>query len=298
MAEYIEEHSESDTRTSYPVRKVLWRGATRFQDVIIAESDTYGRMLFLDGEIQSTEADENIYHETLVHPAIASIVHGGSYKGSHKGSRIGDLRILVVGGGEGATVREVLKWGVKQVDWVDIDGELVALCDKLLGWAPSVNDDPRLLYIAGDIREELPRLGTYDVIILDLPDPDGDTGYLYSPEFWKDMNSHLNDDGRMVTHVGPVRPFNGVGEGFQRVREEAYRGGIVIAPSGFYSVCIPSFQSDWGFLMWAKQSGDPFGFARTERCISLPDGLGVVDDRLLRHWAHPPGYWLTALKNS
>jgi len=266
MTDWITESSESDTRTSYPVTDRIFEGSTAScASVVIADSATFGRMLFLDGELQSTSADEHIYHEALVHPVMARSVKAA--------------RVLVVGGGEGATVREVLRWKPALVDWVDIDGALVELCKQHLGWAPDVYDDPVVHFHAADIREMLPGLGSYDVIILDLPDPDGDTGYLYSDMFMIDLHAHLAIDGSMATHCGPVRPFGNIGEGFQRLRHE-------FGAEHFYSQMIPSFQSEWGFLLWK---------ARNHSVRSLPSGLRLVDQNQLAIWEMPSKLWRSAL---
>jgi spermidine synthase len=200
------------------------------------------------------------------------------------------LRVLVVGGGEGATVREVLRWGdaVGEVVWVDIDNELVALCEDHLGWAPGVLEDAKVTYYGEDIRAAWGRsLGHFDVIVLDLPDPDGDTGYLYSPEFWGDVARHLAMGGAVVTHCGPVRPLGNVGEGFQRVRAslEALGGG-----GRFYNIGIPSFQGEWGFFIWRRETeGFPSQPPR------LPYGLRVVDLDQLNAWARSSKLWAEAI---
>ena len=263
MYDWITEESESDTRTSYQISRVVWKGATKACDsVVIAESPVFGRMLFLDGELQSAAVDEHIYHESLVHPVMTSCCPRG--------------RVLVVGGGEGATVREVLKWDPAHVDWVDIDGELVELCETHLGWAPNVMDDPRVKYYPEDIRGVIPELisGSYDVIILDLPDPDGDTGYLYSDTFWADIRSLLGPNGQIVTHCGPVRPFGSIGGGFQRLRGH-------FGVRGFYSQMIPSFQSEWGFMIWSVDE-DPIHNIRGG--IRMPVGLRVADTDQINAW--------------
>lgn len=260
----ITERSESDAQTTYTVRKPLvWAGSTAYQEVVIADSPAYGRMLFLDGELQSAAADERIYHECLVHPVMAAFARTGA-------------RVLVVGGGEGATVREVLKWRPAAVDWVDIDGELVELCESLLSWTAGVRRDARVRFFAEDIRTALPRLGGgYDVIVLDLPDPDGDTDWLYSADFWAAMRGALREGGggRLVTHCGPVRPWGDIGGGFQRLMTA---GPFCV--EGFYHVGIPSFQGEWGFLAWGDGVPALPGAADS---LSLPDGLRVFDGALL-----------------
>jgi spermidine synthase len=280
----ITEVSESDAQTSYPVTRRIYEGRSGpCGSIVIADSPTYGRLLFLDGELQSAAADEHIYHETLVHPVMAAAAAAVSYH--HDPS----IRVLVVGGGEGATVREVLKWAPEHVDWIDIDGELVALCREHLGWAPGVYTDPRVRYQAADIRDALPALGQYDAIILDLPDPDGDTGYLYSEPFWRDLRDHMVPGGFIVTHCGPVRPFGSIGGGFQRIlTAEAIR----FRTGGFYSQSMPSFQGEWGFMLASTTDTDPFDF--TTRLYGLPAGLVVADTAQIHSWANKPLIWQTA----
>ena len=278
------EISESDAVTTYRLERTLWSGSTKAcEAVMIAESGAYGRLLFLDGELQSASRDEHIYHESLVHPVMASAF-------THFGT---PLKVLVVGGGEGATVREVLAWSNVEVDWVDIDGELVDLCERYLNWALGSRQDKRVRFYAEDICTFLTRSGNYDVIILDLPDPDGDTGYLYSTAFWTDLFAHLVLGGRIVTHVGPVSPVAApytYGPGFERVRSLAAVAGLVFSPAGFYRIGIPSFQGDWGFA-GAVKGGDPFfGFDHGLIQKRIP-WVRVADARQVREWADPPLLW-------
>lgn len=130
-------------------------------------------------------------------------------------------------------------------------------------------------------------LGFFDVIVLDLPDPDGDTGYLYSDAFWNDVRAHLAVGGAVVTHCGPVRPLGNVGEGFQRVRESLDRLG---GSGRFYHIGIPSFQGDWGFFLWRREVE---GFSSKQPV--LPDGLRVVDHDQLNAWARSSKVWAEAI---
>jgi len=284
------EISESDATTTYTLERILWSGDTKAcPGVMIAESPAYGRVLFLDGELQSASSDEHIYHESLVHPVMASAT----------GALGSGLRVLVVGGGEGATVREVLHWKPSVVDWVDIDGELVILCEKYLNWALGTRQDSRVNFYPEDIRTFLDRATSYDVIILDLPDPDGDTGYLYSTAFWTDLSAHLVSGGRIVTHVGPVSPVVKrvpFGPGYERVRTEAATTGLYFSPAGFYHSCIPSFQGDWGFAGTVKGDGGGtfFGFDPATIQTKIPY-IRVADKRQVEIWANPPLVWRPSL---
>lgn len=287
-ADTITERSESDATTTYRVSRRIWSGRTAYQEVEFVDSPEYGHMLFLDGELQSATADEAIYHESLIHPVIASVVAGGRAPTG--------LRVLVVGGGEGATVREVLRWNPAQVVWVDIDLELVSLCQEHLDWpGTDVLGDERVLFHGDDIATVLPILGTFDVIVLDLPDPDGETGWLYSADFFAALRGHLESWGALVTHCGPVRPVTGrVGEGFRRIWEES---GLGLRPEGFYRVGIPSFQGDWGFWIWRADGAAPLDFAWGTDTV-LPAGLRVLDSIQLLQWAHPSRMWAEPVRAS
>lgn len=286
MTDSVAEISEADASTTYVIQRRIYEGRTTVgTQVLIADSPVYGRMLFLDGELQSASADEHVYHEALVHPAMlaAAPARGG--------------RVLVVGGGEGATVREVLKWPDARVDWVDYDGDLVQLCAEHLRWAPFVLDNPRVRYMAADIRDALPRLAAaYDVVILDLPDPDGDTGWLYSTEFWDAMKGLVAAGGRLVTHCGPVRPFGRIGEGFMRVQGMLGTQKNGDRLGGFYSVPIASFQGEWGFWVWAAGGAAPFGSLEDNtRAIWIPSPLRVAKLEQIRTWTRRMPVWYSAL---
>ncbi|HLQ63425.1 MAG TPA: spermidine synthase, partial [bacterium] len=111
---------------------VIARAQTAYQEVVIQQFDHLGRCLLVDGKIQSAEVDEYIYHELLVHPVMIT----------HPQPR----RVLVCGGGEGAPLREILRYrSVESVTMVDIDRELVDLCrEHLPSWHAGAFDDPRV----------------------------------------------------------------------------------------------------------------------------------------------------------
>jgi spermidine synthase len=285
----FKENSESDAQTIYRLNKTVWSGTTtKGVQVTIGDSPEYGRMLFMDGELQSASADERIYHETLIHPAMRLAVaqHHTHYTAA-------ELRVLVVGGGEGATVREVMRWPhVGQVDWVDWDMEAVMLCQTHMGWLNKQTWlDPRLSVYWEDIRTVLPILeGQYDCIVLDLPDPDGETGWLYSDDFWATMKSRLSPTGVLVTHCGPVRPWGNIGEGYSRVSAALEYQGV------FYHTLIPSFQGEWGFYLWSPQGGA----AQWRRCLQspqtpMPADLSVADHEQIVQWFRPTLLWRNAV---
>ena len=186
-------------RASYEVTRVLARAQTAFQDVEIVETRSFGRALFLDGQPQSAVADEFVYHEALVHPAL--IAHAAP------------KRVLIAGGGEGATLREVLRQpGVERAVMVDIDGELVDLCrEHLAEMHRGAFDDPRAEVVIGDALAYLREHEEwFDAIVIDLTDPseDGPIGELYSEPFYRLVESRLAEGGIVVLQAytfGPGR---------------------------------------------------------------------------------------------
>ena len=211
------------------------RKKTKFQNALIADTYSFGRVLVLDGEIQSAAADEFIYHESLVHPALLS----------HPDPR----SVLVLGGGEGATVRELLKHrSVSDIVMVDIDGEVVDFCRKHLGaWHRGRFSSPKLKLVVDDARAYVENGGRrFDVIISDLPTPEGagPVRKLYTIEFYRALLGRLNPGGVFVTQAGS-------GDFLQMdvhsvIHATARRAFKTVRP--FYAH-VPSFDSPWSFIL-------------------------------------------------
>lgn len=249
-----EEACSSDVVTWYPVDKVIWKGRTEFQDVMIADVPSFGRCLFLDNEIQSAEEDEDIYHECLVHPAMAAATAATAATTTTTTTPNTPLRVLVIGGGEGATVREVLRWGdaVSHITWVDIDGELVRACREHLRWAPeAMYENPKVTYFPMDIHLFFEICSDdFDVILVDLPDPDPEGDELQNATFWKQVKTHVMPNGIVATHTGPVRRRGP--SGMKYTIDQSLFAGIPNTPH-LYHVPIASFQDDWGFCLFAPE---------------------------------------------
>ena len=174
--------------------RVLAQRTTKYQELTIFQTPGFGKVLVLDKDVQSTERDEYIYHDTLVHPAMLL----------HENPR----RVLIVGGGEGATLREVLRHpSVERVVMVDIDGELMDIARELLPeWHQGAFDDPRAEVIADDARAWLERSQeTFDVILVDLVDPVGEDSparFLFTREWYALLRAHLNERGTVALQGG------------------------------------------------------------------------------------------------
>jgi spermidine synthase len=180
---------------AHGITRILASCQTPYQEMYVAETGSYGKALILDGKWQSCTADEFLYHEALVHPAM--IAHRSPH------------RVLILGGAEGATVREVLRWQtVKQVVMVDIDGEVVAACRAHL---PEMHqnafEDPRVHLIIDDALNFLSQPSEpWDVIISDLTDPieSGPAFQLFTQEHYQQIQRVLAPGGIFALQAGPV----------------------------------------------------------------------------------------------
>ena len=228
---------------SHQLKKVLVRRKTRFQNAVLADTYTLGRCLILNGEIQSAEKDEFIYHECLVQPAMALCP--------------GAADVLILGGGEGATVREVLRHPrVRQATMVDIDGEVVEFCKKYLGrWHRGAFGQARTRLVIGDARQFVNQTSEhFDVIFSDLPTPakrQDPVASLYSAAFYKRLASRMKAGGILVVQSGSGHPFQiGFHRRLQRTLSRLFK---VVRP---YFAYVPSFDEPWSFLL-ASRGADP-----------------------------------------
>ncbi len=225
-----------DLSMIYRIKDVLYTGQTAYQKVDILQSEEFGRCLVLDGKTQSTEFDEHVYHECLVHPALLSHPDPKS--------------VFIGGGGEGTTLREVLAHrSVKKVTMIDLDKEVVDLCRRFLPQHHQGSfDDSRVELLYQDARGYLAETDeSYDVIVLDLVDPmEGGPAYLlYTREFYRLAAQRLNPGGILVTQSGPAGLINYT-ECFTPIAQTLSGLFPEIRP---YTVYVPSFITPWGFTM-------------------------------------------------
>lgn len=220
------------------VERFIYCGKTQYQDVEIADIPVYGRCLILDGKIQSAEYDEYIYHEALVQPAMVL----------HPAPR----RVLVVGGGEGAMLREILRHpSVEQIVMVDIDREVVELCRQYLpAWHQGSFTSPKVECLYMDARRFLQETAeTFDLMFLDLTEPleAGPSYLLFTTQFYRTAAARLREGGIVALQAGSFNPqliychaaiCNTLETAFSLVRS--------------YSAYIPSYDGAWGFALASK----------------------------------------------
>ena len=239
MERWIMEMHTPYTGHLYAVKKTFFKGRSLFQDIEVVELAHFGKTLFLDGKVQSSEDSEWIYHELLVHPAMIT----------HERPE----RVLIIGGGEGATAREALRHStVRAVDMVDIDVEVYEVCKRYM---PELNagafEDPRFSLLVSDGRafvEALSGRRIYDVAIVDATDPlEGGPAYLlYTKEFYEVVKEVLRPGGLMVTQAEDVC----VTEEMSLATASIYRTVKSVFPiTRYYARWIPSFDSEWAFVI-------------------------------------------------
>lgn len=180
----------------FAVNKLIFKGKTPFQEIVIFDNPIFGRMAVLDGIVQFSERDEFMYHETIVHSIMFS----------HPDPK----KVLIIGGGDGGALREVIKHPVKEVCLVDIDKQAMEIFKK---YTPFISQgsfrDKRVEVFGDDGLNFIKKYKNYfDIIIIDVNDPVGPSLSLFSPVFYKNVYGALKKEGMMVTLIGSFIDFD------------------------------------------------------------------------------------------
>jgi len=269
----VEGHMHAIVRTIASLR-------TKFQHAEIMETAAYGKVLVLDGRIQSSQGDEFIYHDALVHPGMLT-------------TEAPPRTALIIGGGEGATLREVLRYpSITRAVMVDIDGEVVELCRRHL---PEMHqgafEDRRAEVRHEDARGYLERTTErFDFIAIDLVEPleEGPACMLFTREFYQLVHGCLTPGGTMtmqahMTKVGELGFFTTI----HRTLSQVFP---VVAG---YQAFISCFGTPWGFIV-ASRKIDPTALApaAVDRLIAerVPGALAHWDGITHQHCFALPRY--------
>jgi len=224
----------------HAIARTIVEAQTKFQHVEILQTAAYGKTLVLDGRIQSSQGDEFIYHEALVHPGMLTI------EGPPRSA-------LVIGGGEGATLREILRYpSITRAVMVDIDGEVVELCKiHLPEMHQGAFDDPRTEVRHEDARAYLEKSNDrFDFITVDLVEPleEGPACMLFTQEFYALVRDRLTPGGTMTMQAGMTK----LGElGFFTSIHRTLREVFPVVAA--YQSFISCFGTPWGFIVASKK---------------------------------------------
>jgi len=219
------------------VKRELARVQSDFQDIMVFESYSHGRVMLLDGVVQITERDEFVYQEMLTH--VPLLAHGKAE------------RVLIIGAGDGGVLRRVLQHkNVKKAVMVEIDGEVIRLAKEFMpGIAGDAWNDPRAEVIVGDGIDYVRRApdASFDVIIVDSTDPIGVGEVLFTEEFYANSARILSAQGLIVNQCGV--PFQQADE----LRETNIRRGKSFGDTWAYVAAVPTYVGGFMTLGWAAK---------------------------------------------
>ncbi len=222
------------------VKRELARVQSEFQDIVIFESFTHGRVMVLDGVIQITEGDEFVYQEMLTH--VPLLAHGEA------------KRVLIIGAGDGGVLKRVLEHrNVEKAVMVEIDGEVIRLCkEHMPNIAGNAWYDPRAEVIVGDGIDYVRKAaaGSFDVVIVDSTDPIGVGEVLFTDEFYANAARLLSDRGLIVNQCGvPAMQA-------EELAETSLRRGKVFPDIFAYVAAVPTYVGGFMTLGWScKDAG-------------------------------------------
>ncbi len=238
MTDWFREKLYPTVLQSFARNTPLYEGKTAFQRVEIFENEALGRVMALDGIVQTTERDEFIYHEMLAH--VPLFAHGAAQD------------VLIIGGGDGGALREVLRHPVRRVTMVDIDGDVIDLSRKYLpNLGAGAFDDPRARVLVGDgLQFVADTQERYDVIIVDSTDPVGPGEGLFTRAFYARCAAILTERGIVITQNGV--PFLQPEE----LRRTWQRFEGTYAYRGFYVIAVPTYYGGFMALGWGSNGVD------------------------------------------
>ncbi len=245
----IERHTDR-LSLNVKVEKTVYREKTRYQDLAIVDTYEFGRALILDGVIQTTERDEFIYHEMLAHVPLH--VHTNPE------------RVLVIGGGDGGTIREVLRHPtVKEAHLVEIDEAVVRACTTYMPSISCALSDPRVRVIIDDGVEFVKdKAGEYDAVLVDSTDPSGPSLGLFNVEFYSNVARVLRDGGVFAAQT--EQPFFEP-DLVRRIFHMISQAFPVARP---YLATIPTYSS-WSWCFTFASKGEHAENVMPTRCTGL-----------------------------
>ncbi len=234
---WFTEYHNNNVALSVRVKDILYMDKSEFQEIEIIDTYDFGKVLILDNTFQTTEGDEFIYHELISHVPLFT----------HPNPK----NVLVIGGGDGGTVREVVKHkSVEVVDFVELDKKVIEACKKYMPKLSCEIDNEKVnLIITDGIKYVAETNKKYDVIIVDCPDPVGPAKGLFEKEFYKNIFKCLNDDGIMVQQSeSPLYNLDLIQNICRYLKEAGFK---IIMP---YTYPMPTYPSGfWSFTLASKK---------------------------------------------
>ncbi|MDD3270216.1 MAG: polyamine aminopropyltransferase [Syntrophomonadaceae bacterium] len=233
---WLTEDEHESLNISYRIKNIIFEENSPFQHVMVLDSYTFGRMLVLDGIVQTTSIDGHIYNEMISHVSLC--IHPDP------------KRVLIIGGGDCGVAKEICKYdSVDQIDMVDIDKLVVEACKTHLPKVSGGLSDPRVRFIFEDgVKFAQNKEDTYDVIIVDSSDPIGPARVLFEKSFYQSLYKALKGDGLMVCQSqSPIFHSEVMKQTFERISE-------IFEKVKMYTAVVPTYPGGlWSFTIGSKR---------------------------------------------
>lgn len=230
MDSFIEYHSRS-SGIYLKIDKILYKKRSKYQEILVFENEFFGRVLALDGLIMTTSKDEFIYHEMLTHIPLKS----------HPNPK----KVLIVGGGDGGTLKEVLKYPIENVILVEIDEEVINVSKQFFPeFSKSFNDERVKIIILDAIEWVKTSKEKFDVILIDSTDPIGIAEGLISEDFLKNLKNLMFESS--VICIQSESPFYHL----DIIKEIYFRFKKIFSNAYVYTAPIPTYPGGyWSFTI-------------------------------------------------
>ncbi len=271
---------------AHQIKRIIESYRTEFQTATLVETYSFGKVLIIDRETQSSELDEFIYHQALVIPAI--LIHPKPQN------------FAIMGGGEGATLREILSYkNTKKVIMVDIDHNILKFARKYLeSWHKGSFNDERTVLLVQDAKKFIEKTTLkFDIIYSDLPSPieEGPAYSLYTIEFYKKLKEKLNEDGIFAMQAGP-------GHLLQLELHCALYHTLskIFKYVGSYNFFIPSYDMPWSYIIASDK--DIFNLDKKKIKDKLNKDFSkemeLIDESVMQNLFNLPLYIKNKIKNN
>lgn len=269
---WLTEDDRENLKISYRIKEIIFSEQSPFQHVMILDSYDFGRMLVLDGVVQTTSIDGHIYNEMISHVPL-------QFHPSPK-------KVLIIGGGDCGAAREVAKYEhVEEIHMVEIDEKVVQSCKEHLPEVSGNLSDPRVQFIYTDgVAFVKDHANTYDVIIIDSSDPVGPAKALFSYNFYENIHRALKEDGMMVCQSqSPIFHKDILKQTYTNIRQ-------LFPHAAIYTATVPTYPGGlWSFTIGSKI---PLSLPDVS---SLPSDTKYINDAVLKQCFQLPQFMQNAL---
>jgi spermidine synthase len=241
--EEIREYHSRSSGIFFEFDRCLCCEQSTYQKIEVINNPHFGHVLFLDGLVQTTEKDEFFYHEMLAHPAL--VTHPDPQK------------VLIIGGGDGGVLKEVLRYPIKKAQLVEIDSQVIKVSKKYFPWLRGCLRDSRAEVVIADGKVFLQDSDqTFDVILVDSSEPVGPSVSLHEADFYKTLKSHLAAHGVACTQLGS--PFYHL----EAISKAKFFLSKLFKTASLYTAPVPTYPGGFWCFSFLSDEGNPLAIKR------------------------------------